>query len=96
MKYLLLTLLVLKLFANEWMRDIDTQRLYLCDRVVGAFYDSNKQEIYDLFAEYEDNDKEDIVLNHFFFMMNNCITELRKKYPDASIDESLIQSLDWI
>lgn len=29
-------------------------------------------------------------------MMNNCIIELRNKYPDASIDESLIQSLDWI
>ncbi|CAD8177179.1 unnamed protein product [Paramecium pentaurelia] len=83
-------------YATEWIKDIETQRLYLCDRVVGFYYDSNKDQIFGYFSEYEESSKQDLVLNHFFYMMNNCMQELRIRYPDSTIDESLVQSIDWL
>lgn len=77
-------------YATEWIKDIETQRLYLCDRVVGFYYDSNKDQIFGYFSEYEESSKQDLVLNHFFYMMNNCMQELRIRYPDSTIDESLV------
>ncbi|KAM3140933.1 GTP binding protein [Paramecium bursaria] len=91
---MLIILLSFSIALEVFEEQIQSQRLKLCDRVVGTYFDQNIDDIRKYTQSYSNSTQ--ALHNYFYYMITNCYSKLAQTNPDSTIDPEILNQYDWL